>query len=182
MLPLDFSSKIEIMKMNVLPKLLYLFQSLPVKIPQIFCVKWNRMISRFIWGGRKPRVKYEVLQLPKEDGGMALPKLEEYYISAQLRYIYCWCNPNYKAKWKDMEKELGTNPIQNLIGDREQYKKLNDLDPITDFTLNIWYGTIRKYKLQNELKVLKWVTYDSNFKPAQYDQGFEQWTIKGITT
>ncbi|KAF7645947.1 hypothetical protein LDENG_00195820, partial [Lucifuga dentata] len=67
--------------------------------PNIFFVKWNRMISRFIWGGRKPRVKCEMLQLPKEDGGMALPKIE-YYISAQLRYIYCWCNPNYKQRGK----------------------------------------------------------------------------------
>lgn len=33
-LMLDFSSKIEIIRMNVLPRLLYLFQSVPIEVPQ----------------------------------------------------------------------------------------------------------------------------------------------------
>ncbi len=76
---------------------------------------WDKIKSRFIWGGKKPRVKYETLQLPKDKGGMGLPKLKEYFYAAQLRHIVCWCTPDYTAKWKDMEKEFGEHPIQSII-------------------------------------------------------------------
>lgn len=122
-LPLDLSSKIETIKMNVLPWLLYLFQSLPVDIPRIQFVTWDRIISRFLWEGDRPRVKYE-LQLPKEREGSVLTKRKEYYITAQMRFLFCWCNPNYKAKWKNIKRELNGYPIENLIGDKDQYRKM----------------------------------------------------------
>ena len=71
--------RIETIKMNILPRLLFLFQSLPIEIPKKQFDNWNRMISRFIWKGQKPRVRLKTLQLPKDEGGMSLPCLESYY-------------------------------------------------------------------------------------------------------
>lgn len=101
-----------------------MFQSLPTEVPQTQFVAWDRTISRFIWGGKKPRVRYETLQLPKDKEGMGLPKLKEYFYAAQLRYIVCWCKSEYTAKWKEMENECGGYPIQTIIGDKDAYKKV----------------------------------------------------------
>ncbi len=84
---LDFSSRIELVKMNLLPRLLYLFSSLPVRVPQSQFEVWDKLISRFIWAGARPRIKLRTLQIDKENGGIALPKFKEYYYTAQLRYI-----------------------------------------------------------------------------------------------
>lgn len=73
---LDFSSKIDIIKMNIFPRLLYFFQSLPVKIPLERFKTWDKMISRFIWCGKKPRIKYSTLQLAKRRGGYGTPKFK----------------------------------------------------------------------------------------------------------
>lgn len=51
-LPLDMSNRIEAIKMNVLPQLLYLFQSLSVEVSSKDFRKWNRMISRFVWNSK----------------------------------------------------------------------------------------------------------------------------------
>ena len=77
------------------------------------------MISRFVWGGGELKVRYKTLQLPKERGGMGLPKLKEYFYAAQLRPVYCWCKSEFRAKWKYVEKEVNQIPIQNMVGDSQ---------------------------------------------------------------
>ena len=54
---LDFSSGIAIVKMNILPRLLYLFQSLHISVPQSQFMEWDKWISRFIFGGKRPWIR-----------------------------------------------------------------------------------------------------------------------------
>ena len=98
LLPLDMSNRIEIIKMNVLPQLLYLFQSLPLEVPQKQFDEWNSWILRFVWNSRRPRVQFKTLLLKKERGGRALPCLQDYYYAAQLKHLVYWCAPNYESK------------------------------------------------------------------------------------
>ena len=65
--PLDFGTLSEVIKMKMLPRLLYLFQSIPHIILETQLKTWDKMISRFIWAGKRPRVKYKTLQLGRED-------------------------------------------------------------------------------------------------------------------
>lgn len=180
-LPLDFSSRIETVRMNILPRLLYLFQSLPIEVARAQFVNWDRTISRFIWAGKKPRVRYKTLQLSRDKGGMGLPNLKEYFNAAQLRYIVCWCKPDYMVKWKDMEREFGEYPIQSIVGDKDTFNQIKKhMDSITVFTLELWFKIVKVHRIQEDTKVLKWVGFDSNFAPARYG-GFKQWVNKGVT-
>lgn len=43
-LPLDLNSRNDIEKMNILPTFLYMFQSLPIEVPQSQFIYWDRMI------------------------------------------------------------------------------------------------------------------------------------------
>uniref|UniRef100_A0A3B3B8H2 Reverse transcriptase domain-containing protein n=1 Tax=Oryzias melastigma TaxID=30732 RepID=A0A3B3B8H2_ORYME len=66
---MNISSRIEAVKMDILPRFLYLFQTLPVELTDQDFAEWDKLVSRFIWQGKRPRVRYRTLQLPKEKGG-----------------------------------------------------------------------------------------------------------------
>ncbi|KAF7642085.1 hypothetical protein LDENG_00264980, partial [Lucifuga dentata] len=53
---LSLSSRINMVKMNILPRLLYLFRTLPVKVKENQFREWDKWISHFIWQGKKPRI------------------------------------------------------------------------------------------------------------------------------
>lgn len=90
--------------MNVLPRVLYLFQSLPVQIPMLQFMEWDKKILRFIWNGVKPKSKYSTLKIPKKEGGLALPNFKEYYYAAQLKPMIYWCISHCTTKWKEIVK------------------------------------------------------------------------------
>ena len=182
LLPLDMSNRIETIKMNVLPRYLYLFQSLPVSIPSKDLNEWNKMISRFIWNSKRPRVKFKTLQLPKDKGGLSLPCLEDYFIAAQLRPLICWCNPAYYAKWKELELSQFEIPAQAILGDKviwaRYQKKVNRWNKVA---LGTWFKICKRLHLDKPMRMLKWVSFDSEFKPSQLDRRYEQWAASGIS-
>lgn len=179
---LSFSSRIQSIKMNILPRLLYLFQTLPIEIPQSQFNEWDKMLSRYIWQGKRPRVRFKTLQLMKEKGGWALPSLREYYLAAQTRTILCWCNPSYLAQWKDIEDRVLPIPIQAVVADSKLKHYIHQTDnPWVKFTLKVWKNMLKIYKLEEDLLPLKWCSHDSDFTPNAMDNRFQIWTAKGIT-
>ena len=71
--------------MNVLPRLLYLFHSLPVEVPDTDFKEWDKLIFRYTWQGQRPRIRFKTLQLPKNRGGLALPCMKSYYQAYQIK-------------------------------------------------------------------------------------------------
>ena len=183
LLHMNMYNGIDVMKMNVLPRLLDLFQSLPVDVAPKQFSEWNRMISAFIWGKQRPRTRFETLQLPKDRGGRALPCLEDYYKAAQLHFVVCWCDPIYDAKWKDIEQSQTNIPLQSILGEKSLQKKyLNKVTKWIVVPLNIWHKEFKELDFERNTQKLRWVAYDTEFTAAKFDNRFQLWTNAAMTS
>ena len=180
---LSLNSRISAVKMNILPRLLYVFRNLPVEVSDNQFREWDKCISRFIWQGKKPIIKFSTLQLSKDKGGMALPCLRNYYYAAQITPLLYWCNAEYKAKWKDLESSLATEfPLQAVLGDKGLAARLARMDnPWVNLTLKIWQKVVRSCELTKMLRLFRWCAFDTDFAPNKTDRRFDLWRGKGIT-
>ena len=114
-LPVSIIGRIHILKMNILPKLLYLFQMIPLPPPLDFFSKPKNMFVRFIWKNRRARLCLSLLFLPYDRGGLRCPNFLWYYWAVQLRSVMFYFSTNEPPHWTEMESHVLALPLPSYI-------------------------------------------------------------------
>ncbi len=179
-LPLTLIGRVETIRMNLLPRFLFIFQTLPVAPPKSMFTLMDRLISRFIWLGKRPRVRYKVLQLAKSKGGLGLPNLKYYWIAAQLRAMTVWLSDNINTRWLCIEKSCSSNMPLSVI-------PFIGIKLIRDFpgewsriTYGAWREVQQMFKLPIGLSSLSSISYIKDFLPLKLDIGFKNWAHSNL--
>ena len=96
--------RLAVVKMNILPRILFYMQMLPMSLPKVFFTQVSSLISKFIWNDRKPRIALRLLTRPREVGGLGLPDIQRYHRAIILQRILNWRFHAATKVWAPMEK------------------------------------------------------------------------------
>lgn len=178
-LPLSLVGRVETIKMNVLPRLLFLFQSLPLFLPKSFFKCLDKIISSFIWAGKIPKVNKTILQRNKRDGGLALPNFLFYYWSANISKIFLWCNAP-EVNWCMLEGATCLSSLPALVfAPLSLRPSIFTRNPIVLSTLKIWKQFRQHFWLES-LSFLSPICNNHLFLPPAIDHTFKRWKDKGM--